>query len=53
MEQMLNLYFEKLSQTVVEASMRAAAGRWPGADLVEFAVAESHLLPEHRKGQIN
>ncbi|XP_071501696.1 GH3 domain-containing protein-like [Diadema antillarum] len=42
--QMLNLRFEKLDQTVVLESVRAAVNRWPGRCMLEFAVAESTIL---------
>ncbi|XP_072179018.1 uncharacterized protein [Diadema setosum] len=44
--QMLNLRFEKLDQTVVLESVRAAVNRWPGRCMLEFAVAESTILSQ-------
>ncbi|XP_071479535.1 uncharacterized protein [Diadema antillarum] len=45
--QMLNLRFEKLDQTVVLESVRAAVNRWPGRCMLEFAVAESTILSQN------
>ncbi|XP_071501680.1 uncharacterized protein [Diadema antillarum] len=44
--QMLNLRFEKLDQTLVLESVRAAVNRWPGRCMLEFAVAESTILTQ-------
>ena len=47
---MLNVRFEKMDQAVLKAGLDAAVARWPGSKLVEYAVAESLIIPETSSG---
>ena len=47
---MLNVRFEKMDQAVLKAGLDAAVARWPDVKLVEYAVAESLIIPETSSG---
>eukprot|EP00057_Strongylocentrotus_purpuratus_P029696 XP_011684170.1 PREDICTED: indole-3-acetic acid-amido synthetase GH3.3-like [Strongylocentrotus purpuratus] len=43
---MLNLRYEKMNQVVLKAGLQSAVGQWNDVRLVEYAVAESTLIPK-------
>ncbi|XP_041478829.1 indole-3-acetic acid-amido synthetase GH3.3-like [Lytechinus variegatus] len=43
---MLNVRYEKTNQVVLKQGLQAAVGRFNGVRLVEYAVAESNLIPK-------
>eukprot|EP00057_Strongylocentrotus_purpuratus_P004155 XP_003728140.2 PREDICTED: indole-3-acetic acid-amido synthetase GH3.2 [Strongylocentrotus purpuratus] len=42
----LNLRYEKMNQVVLKAGLQSAVGQWNDVGLVEYAVAESTLIPK-------
>ncbi|XP_072179182.1 GH3 domain-containing protein-like [Diadema setosum] len=43
---MMNVRYEKMDQRIITDSLHTAVGRWTGVKLIEFALAESKLIPK-------
>ena len=46
----LNLRYEKMNQVVLKAGLQSAVGQWNEFGLVDYAVAESTLIPKSSPG---
>ena len=47
----LNVRYEKMAQTVVKQGLEAAIAQRPGVKLLEYAVAESKIIPHTCPGE--